>query len=1075
MKFPHTITRASAGTGKTFQLSSRYLGLVHHGEPPEKILATTFARKAAGEILDRILLRLAEAALDEQQRELLAESVEDTSLSFARCVELLRQMTGRLHRLRVGTIDSFFAQIARAFAFELGVPPGWQIAEETDDAAMRDEAIEAVLAAHDHQDLLRLVNLLTQGDAQRSVSQLIRATVDDLYQIYLEAEPEAWEALPRFKPLDEEQLALALEELRCLELAHKRLQTARDEDYARAIDGEWKKFLGTGLAGKLMDGEETYYNQPIVAEAQAVYQRLMQHAAAVLMSRAANFTLGARELLEHFDAAYRRLKHRRRLLRFEDITRVVGDVAQQDRGEALAFRLDAHIDHLLLDEFQDTSPAQWAAIRPFAERVVARSLDAAAASVEGAENSKDAQSLFDKHSTRGVGSSFYCVGDTKQAIYGWRGGVAEIFDSIARQLDVQGAERPLNKSYRSAQTVIDTVNRVFTHLTHHPEAGRGEPAIAAFEQSFPHHKTAKTKLTGYACLRTAPLDEDDQKACTYRYAAKYIAGLVEQTPDRSIGVLCRSNEALANLIYELRTLGIHASEEGGNPLTDSAAVNLILSLLKLADHPGDTIARHHLATSPLAGRLRIRDRKDTAAALRISRDIRRQLLEEGYGPAIYAWTRWLADECNAREWSRLTQLVEMAYAYGPSATLRTADFIGLVQTQRVADPTAHHVRVMTIHRAKGLEFDVVVLPELDVPFVGQSPPFITHRRDETGPIDCVFKYVPQDLQPLLPKRFEQMIEASTHRAVTETMCVLYVALTRAVHALHMIVPPSKSNERKVPSRLDALLRCALVDEKPTAPRTLLWEHGDRQWHQRPGAGAEAAETRAADEAAKASPLVVRLAPSDDGARRSLERIAPSRMHAVSGKSVEQLFAEAENTYAKDRGTLIHACFEQIEWLDEGPPDRQTLRRVVNALAPASLDTEALLDEFGAMLQRGQIQDVLCRRFYQRYQRQVKSKLTMQVRREHNFAMTGDEGQLIQGSIDRLVLLCDGEKLIAADVVDFKTDSDPTAAADRHGEQLLAYRDAVARLFHLPAESISARLLMVADGSVVNIAPGKDSP
>ena len=135
--FQHTMIRASAGTGKTFQLSNRFLGLASSGFPPEQILATTFARKAAGEILDRIVTRLAEAICDEERLPELAKHLERPSFDPGECIALLRTLIGRLHRLQIGTLDSFFVQLAGSFSLELGLPLGWRIVDALDDRKLR--------------------------------------------------------------------------------------------------------------------------------------------------------------------------------------------------------------------------------------------------------------------------------------------------------------------------------------------------------------------------------------------------------------------------------------------------------------------------------------------------------------------------------------------------------------------------------------------------------------------------------------------------------------------------------------------------------------------------------------------------------------------------------------------------------------------------------------------------------------------------------------------------------------------------------------------------------------------------
>lgn len=1058
MTLPHTIIRASAGSGKTFQLSNRFLDLIEHGEPPERILATTFARKAAGEILDRILLRLAAAAAKDKASRELGACIRNGELTSARCTQLLRELTSNLHRLRVGTIDSFFAQIARSFALELGVPPAWRIVDEVEDQQLRSQAIQAVLARHKHDDLLRLFYLLTQGDAQRSVSQLIRDTVSDLYTIFLDSPAEAWKALPHATPLSDEALERAIEELRTLPLGGKKsLENAREKDFDRALNGDWAEFIGTGIAAKIVAGEETFSRQPIEPHVAKVYDKLIAHAKATLLNRIASYTAGSHELLTHFHEEYERLKHRRRVMRFEDVTRIVGRVAEHGGTDSLAFRLDAHIDHLLLDEFQDTSPQQWSAIRPFASRVV------------------------DRRASKT--STFFCVGDVKQAIYGWRGGVAEIFDGIAAQLKIKGGDTSLAKSFRSSPIIIDTVNRVFTRLTRYRELGRSAAAVAAFEKAFPPHETAKTKYNGYACLRTAPASEEDQKGTTLAFSAAEIERLARETPDRTIGVLCRRHETIAALIYDLRRRGIAASEEGGNALTDSAAVNLIISLLQLADHPGDTIARHHLATSVLADHLRLRHRKADDEAIRVSRYVRDKLMTDGYGPAIYQWTTWLAPECDQRELGRLNQLVERAVAYQPAATLRTADFLRVIEAERVADPTSDEVRVMTIHAAKGLEFDIVVLPDLDQPLLGQNDQVVTHRENHIGPVDIVCRYVDQSLRPLLPRNIADAFEEAETRRATEALCVLYVSLTRAIHALHMILSPTHKGQRKDAS--GKLLQAALCDgddAQQAPPSKLLWEHGDPRWYQSPGDEKELAAAAASEiDESQLPPLQVKVAPPDSARRRSLERVAPSRLHAAKAVSLATAFALGENQYALDRGSLVHACFENIEWLDAQqakPFDRAALTRLVVSRAPPSIQASGVVDEFFTMLDVGESRRLLTERDYlsperlpfsaKLKQQLVSQPLTARVRREYKFATLVD-GTLQQGSIDRLVLLYHGDQLVAADIIDFKTDTDLAAAKEKHSEQLLAYRDAVGTSFTLPPDRIAARLLMVTDGSVVAIA------
>jgi len=1057
---PHLVIRASAGTGKTFALSNRFLSLLDGDVSADHVLATTFTRKAAGEILDRVLVRLAQAATDERACAELGSFIGNDALSQNRCLDILERSLRHLHRLRVGTLDSLFGQIARSFGLELGLPPGWQIVDELEDDWLRTEAIGAVLRNSGTREVLALMHLLTKGETSRSVSELIRSTVNDLYDLFQETTGDAWRRIPKPKPPGNAELTSALAELRAAELPDKRFISARDADCLRAEQGDWDAFVARGLAAKILAGTTQYYRKPIPDNVVALYKTLIANAKAVLVGRLALQTEGTYDLLEKFHTEYQRLKYERRALRFDDVTQRLSDVTTPSGVDRVAYRLDGHIDHLLLDEFQDTSLAQWQVIRPFARQVTAS----------------------------GKQRSFFCVGDVKQAIYGWRGGIAEILDTLPHEL--RGlTHRSLNRSYRSAQPVIDTVNKIFlpSGIASHGNLERAGQPVARWCERFEQHSTARGELAGYACLMAADEPDEGQKqdVATLRFAAERVEQIVRQTPGLSIGVLVRSNSAVGRLIYELHRLRVYASEEGGNPLTDSAAVQIILSALRLADHPGDSVARCHVAFSPLGKALNFADRNDAPGACRLAQRVRRALAEDGYGPVVLGWAKVLAGHCNRRELNRVQQLVELAYGYQASASLRADRFVQYVQRKRVTDPTAANVRVMTIHQAKGLQFDVVVLPELDKQVLGQPDSFVVGREQPSSPVHGVCRYVNADVQSLLPADVQQMFTSATQRSVSESLCVLYVAITRAIHALHMIVAPSKENERNLPKTYAGLLRAALADGRPAPPRTTLFERGDPQWSSHRGVEMAPAKTPA-DESADVEPLVVRLAPATEQRSRGLDRASPSALEGGTRVNLRNLLKTGSDATAARRGTLIHAWFERIEWLDDGRPDEATLRLLARQLPGPPLDVESHLAQFSEMLSRDAVARALSRSAYappdelgfpaEVAKQLAAGPLELKVRNEQPFALR-EQNTVVTGFIDRLVLMYAGQTLVAADIIDFKTDAVPsddqaalTAKVEYYRPQLNAYRRAVAKTTQLAPERISARLLLVAPGLAVNVRP-----
>jgi len=1063
---PDIVIRASAGTGKTHQLASRFLKLLDADVPPESIMAATFTRKAAGEILERILQTLARAASDDEQRGKLADAIGSRQLTSQRCRELLAKMTQRLHRLQVGTLDSFFAKLASSFSLELGLPPGWRILEATEAERLREEAIEALLEAETDDELVRLLRLLTKGTTSRSVSDVIDDTVKKCGEVAIETSPEAWLKVPRppmptFAELQESRQQLQ-ELLDTEAYSDKRVSNSILKDLESAERDQWEDLLGRGILKVLLEGGLTYYKKEIDPRTLAVYQAILDRVRRLTLHRLSVQTEGTRELLDKFDREFRELQRRQGGCSFTDVARALAgwdDLSAETESSkgSLAMRLDSRLSHLLLDEFQDTSPLQWSVLRPFAEQVAHKQRP-----VKKAAQKK----MFDECDGETLPPSFFCVGDVKQAIYGWRGGDARIFDTMLRQFPNLTPEE-LAKSWRSAQPIIETVNQVFKRMTRHPKLERLAAPIQAWCDAFPVHTTARSELRGYVEFRSVAEEgeEASQSDVTLKVAAKLVAELAVKHPTRSIGVLTRSNDAVAKLIFELHHLKVPASEEGGHPLIDSVAVRLLLSLLTLADHPGDRNVRFHVATSPLGPAFQFGDFQDDAAAARLAESLRRRLLCDGYGRCLAEWSKLLTDHGSSRDRVRLEQLIKLADSYQPTATLRPGDFVECVRKKRVADPSGDRIRVMTVHQAKGLQFDIVVLPELDKLIVGQTPALVAGNVDPTEPPDAVCLYRDRSVQQLLPPELQALFEQDVECRAHESLCVLYVALTRAIHAMYLLIAP---HEKEPTKTFAGLLRASLADNAPAPPETLLFWTGDAGWDNSTTGQPVVSSTLTSDpslDLRSSLPSEIRFAPPLATPTRGWQREAPSVHESPSSRRLGELL-RIRPVHAFERGTLIHKWFEQIEWLDDGRPSNEQLLAAAQSLSPMTLDCAKVLPEFFAMLDQPAIFAAM------RRDQSPHRALTPRVLREHPFACRF-ERTLISGVIDRLVLWSSGNRVVAVEIVDFKTDiiADPSTLDARvatYRPQLDSYRRAVMQIFGIEADQIDAKLLFVESGAIVGV-------
>ena len=1060
MEAPREVVLASAGAGKTFHISSRIIALLAHGEEPEGILASTFTRKAAGEILRRVLDRMAEAAISpEKARELSAY----TTLSAERSPpaepgfwgEQLERVVRVLHRMSVSTLDAFFVGAARTFAHELHLPPGWSIVDDPTARRLRSDALQQLLDTADEGEVVELLRLVHQGEVRRSVHDLLLDDLEKLLLIQGQLDPEAEDPWGAFDEVDpggppptpEEREALAVR----IEVVEAPLTKSGGprKNWVKALanaatairEEDWEAFVCLTLCQRALEEDPVFDREEIAPEVCSLVGEGVVLARRALRGPLARRVKALGRLTRDFARIYWELQAREGAYRFEDVTRMLGELDPFEGGAALYYRLDARTRHILLDEFQDTSLPQWNALAPLVDEVL-----------------------------QDPARSGVIVADPTQSIYGWRGGEPGLVHGVRDRYGM--ADAVLAKSYRSSPVVLDLVNRVFSAMEENPAlAGNDDCAAAArrWQEDFVPHEAAKKELPGYVRVEAGPRDEGrgSVRPLLCRCVAERVREMRAEAPGARIGVLTRTNATVSRLMMELRKAGVPVSGEGGTALTDSAPCEAILALLRLADHPADRIARYHVACSPLGSVVEMADPGDHGAAARAGRRIRAELVGRGYGATVNWLAKGIADACDARERRRLGQLVEMAHRYEDRATLRPGDFVRLVESERVEDPSTAQVRVMTVHQAKGLEFEIVVLPDLDQPLYragGSSLP-LPYRPSPTAAATAVYPAVKKDLRPLFPE-IEEARTQVTSATVRDGLSTFYVALTRAEHAVHVILQEDGPTGPGSALSAARILREALKEGealRPAVAGEVLYERGDRDWYRTRGRDEDEAPAATGEETATEPSVTLG---AGRARRRLLPRRSPSQLEGGSRVRIADVL-RLESGTALERGSVVHAWFEEIEWIEDGLPSDDELRDLARLHGP-NMDEPVvtkLIAEFRAWCNTPAIRRSLSRGTY---------RPDAVVERESPFVMR-DEDVLMEGIIDRLVLVRDGDRVVSAEILDFKTDrvaDDPGKLAERakhYAPQMAAYRRAAAHMYGIDESAVTAKLLFVEAGVVHEVA------
>jgi len=213
-----------------------------------------------------------------------------------------------------------------------------------------------------------------------------------------------------------------------------------------------------------------------------------------------------------------------------------------------------------------------------------------------------------------------------------------------------------------------------------------------------------------------------------------------------------------------------------------------------------------------------------------AREIGSLLEDEGIARTVEYLCQQLAPCCEVRDVERLKQLTHLAISLENEPIVRIRDFVYRVRETRVERPQSAPVRVMTVHQSKGLEFDAVFLPELDAPLTRSGDQCIADTPQVGQPPRGLTRYLSHDAWHFLPKRWQQAFGAQAAAEMTEALCLLYVAMTRARQALYVKMMPARKKAFDVRTPASLLYHALNVEQDPTQGDALLLETGDAEWY-----------------------------------------------------------------------------------------------------------------------------------------------------------------------------------------------------------------------------------------------------
>ncbi|GAA8822426.1 RecB-like helicase [Helicobacter pylori] len=729
--------KASAGSGKTFALSVRFLALLFKGANPSEILTLTFTKKATAEMKERILDYLKilqkENLENENEKEKSQNILKELEEKYRLNPSFVRNSAPKIYQrflnaeIRISTIDAFFQSILRKFCWFVGLSANFEVNEDTE--VHQQQLNESFLSALNGEQLEELSVFIAQclshnSYTSDSILERLRFLKNKLYLF----DPNKKE--PAF---DEEGF---LEKLRSLNQQIQSVETASNDAKKAIKCDDFRGFLNSSLTWLEKKSECRYFKKfkdeipTLESECEEIENDLKRYYEAREIALFKKFP----KFIQLYDKATSKIQ----ALDFDAIKDKVHALLkgyEEVPAEFFYFRLDSRIAHILIDEFQDTSLNDYKILAPFIDEIKA-----------GIGQAKWHRSVF-------------FVGDVKQSIYAFRGSFSSLFESVSKDFYHDN----LQFNHRSSPLIINYVNTIFK------KAYQDSPT-AYLDQKYPKASSNKHARDGYVKVSLVANERELLLEQILQEAKNLLEHRIEP---EDITLLCATNDdalEIKNYLQE-NLSAIRPSTESSANLSQFVESKIIKNALKyaLAEEPYKPFYKHSVLK--LAGYLH-----DDAIAL------------AGFNPkkesvAGFVW-----------------KVMELFELYGECAQIclelavgceDANEFLEKLEAKKIASFNLKGAQIMTIHKSKGMQFPYVIVCERLGKLNSNNP---NQFLEEYDGAELVRLYYRMKNREVVDKDYARALDKEKAAKENEETNVYYVAFTRA--ELGLIVVAKDKGQKK---------------------------------------------------------------------------------------------------------------------------------------------------------------------------------------------------------------------------------------------------------------------------------------
>jgi len=767
---------SAAGAGKTRALTRRFLFLYLNraNYSLDSLYGITFTNEAAFEMKERILnylnLLIAGSVDDESEKDIIHCFSNIFPDIKERAKKKKRYLLNNLSDLNISTFHSLFASFLSGIPFAAGILPGYEIIDEMQEKIIFDSVVDQFFDdVYRNKDLFKIISELVEQEEtslKRSLTTIFTDIMPwlDFLERLVKEENKIKVRLVREKRNFSTILKLfrnfVHEHESCTYVKNSKSMNkyfanflAKIDDYIDTDDVNILHGLifGTDLPAKSYIksflnncGEDAEPFLKILGEMEIHTKKLLK-------------ALSDQQILIHLKPIlkvyqqYQRAKQERNMLSFNDIeTYTLQALKNNPEPDYLYFRIGCEMRHLMIDEFQDTSHRQLEILEPLIAEII---------SVAPTEK------------------SIFYVGDPYQAIFRWRGGSPALFRLLATRYPGKIEEDKLVTNYRSKEEIIDFVNVILD------KNDRAKPGNTGGWIRVEHLGIFDGKEKGEVAVREKVIETIKEMHESYGYEYSDIA------------ILVRTNNFGALMAETLTKNGVPNVSRSRAVILDNNDVRFILNLLRFLNDPEDDFALMHVLLSPVFSvkektLMHLRSKQKTLfinlctmhPGWGITKSLKK-LLSIVHFCNPYELVYRIYKELGLRLSYALATLLDVALNYTRDGYNSLSSFIGWLENAgkaiEVKEIHPEGVKILTIHKAKGLEFEVVIIPETN---------WKSSRYENR---QLLFSYEEGGAKPAgiywrsYGKYFEDLKIAEQERLRMDDLNLLYVALTRAKNGIYI--------------------------------------------------------------------------------------------------------------------------------------------------------------------------------------------------------------------------------------------------------------------------------------------------